>query len=388
MKQKRRIIFLYPDPPGFSGQRNAAEMVLKSLGAYPHFELVPIKLSGLPKTGKGVVPYARFLVSSLHCIARLLGVCAFGRADGVFVALSQTRKTLAREKLFLRMIRLVSRNRQMPIAFRIDSSLFTTWEVESPVAVAFREILEMASVVAVLGPTQKSHLDANFVTEHADTESWIVPNTCEIDVCTEDDVLRKQDQDAPINVLHLSSLMEAKGYCDLVDSIDFLTSAPEIVLCGYLTHNEYATRFDSLESQRKGLEGAVTKHSNLSWVEGAIGEKKRKLFETAQVFVLPSWYPVEAQPLVLLEAMASGCVVITSTVGEIPFMVDEKSAVLLKTTDAESIAHAIDLVARDNELRKRTALAGRKVFLEKFHRDKFASNWKKLFEHVYCSHES
>ena len=48
------------------------------------------------------------------------------------------------------------------------------------------------------------------------------------------------------------------------------------------------------------------------------GEKKRRLFAEAHVFCLPTYYSYyEGQPISILEAYASGCVVITTDHGGI-----------------------------------------------------------------------
>jgi glycosyltransferase involved in cell wall biosynthesis len=57
----------------------------------------------------------------------------------------------------------------------------------------------------------------------------------------------------------------------------------------------------------------------LEWIRGARGAEKQALFEQAQIFVLPTQYPVEAQPLAVLEAMAHGCAIVTTDVGELAF---------------------------------------------------------------------
>jgi glycosyltransferase involved in cell wall biosynthesis len=42
------------------------------------------------------------------------------------------------------------------------------------------------------------------------------------------------------------------------------------------------------------------------------GPGKKNLFSEAHIFCLPTYYPYEGQPIAILEAFASGCVVITT----------------------------------------------------------------------------
>jgi glycosyltransferase involved in cell wall biosynthesis len=73
------------------------------------------------------------------------------------------------------------------------------------------------------------------------------------------------------------------------------------------------------------------------------------LFREADLFVLPTRYAVEAQPLVLLEAMASGCAIITTSVGEIPTILDEASAVFLRKGTADELSATLARLAAEPE---------------------------------------
>ena len=97
------------------------------------------------------------------------------------------------------------------------------------------------------------------------------------------------------------------------------------------------------------------------------------------MFVFPSRFPVEAQPLVLLEAMASGCALVTSTVGEIPSTLGEGTALLLDVTTPTAIADAIEQLIRDDAERTALALAGLHRVRTTFSLDRYASTWDEIF---------
>jgi alpha-1,3-rhamnosyl/mannosyltransferase len=73
------------------------------------------------------------------------------------------------------------------------------------------------------------------------------------------------------------------------------------------------------------------------------------LYTGAAAFVFPSLY--EGFGLPILEAMACGCPVICSKAASLP-EVAGKAALQVDPTDAEGLAHALEIVLTDSELRQ------------------------------------
>jgi glycosyltransferase involved in cell wall biosynthesis len=97
----------------------------------------------------------------------------------------------------------------------------------------------------------------------------------------------------------------------------------------------------SLEDSRKlvdaaGLGAAVTIRG------GRPKSTVAELMRGADVFVLPSKF--ETQGVVLLEAMASGLPIVSTTAGAIPEVVSQRDGVLVAPGDAGALADAIDRV--------------------------------------------
>ncbi len=83
----------------------------------------------------------------------------------------------------------------------------------------------------------------------------------------------------------------------------------------------------------------------------------RPLLLSTDCFVMPS--KTEGMPMALLEAMASGCPIVASSVGGIPSMVrDECEALLVRPGDRAALARAISrLLSADSEARRLGAAA-------------------------------
>jgi len=377
MTSTKKVLFLFPDPPGFSGQRVAAQMTCQAIDSDDRFSCTTVALPGFPKTGNRFVAVPLFIIKSLLAYFRFFVLSTFCHWDGLFVAVSQTQKAIARDQTLIRFFKI--RHTNKPVVFRIDSSIFTRWDMEQPEAIKFRKLLTYCNAVSTLGPVQQTVLESKFVGKNVMVTT--IPNTCEIDCLSEVEIANKHEADEVTRVLHLSSLMEPKGYAHLLDA----TASPkrdfELVICGRLTQSAFDVRFNSIDQQKEHLETLVDERANLKWIDGAIGDPKKRLFTDAHIFVFPSWYPVEAQPLVLLEAMASGCAIITTGIGEIPFIVGEDDAVIVEGQNIEQISDAIEELVASPAKRKQLALRGRQIFLEKFDFQSHQTAWRSLAEH-------
>lgn len=83
----------------------------------------------------------------------------------------------------------------------------------------------------------------------------------------------------------------------------------------------------------------------------------RSRFREADCLVLPSYH--EGFPHVVLDAMAAGLPVVATRVGGLPhYLRDGIDAILIEPRSVSAIVQAIELLAGDDDLRRRLALAG------------------------------
>ncbi len=96
---------------------------------------------------------------------------------------------------------------------------------------------------------------------------------------------------------------------------------------------------------RPDLAGCVR---HVGFVSGA---SKERVFREADVFLFPSYFANEGQPLSLIEAMAHGLMPVTTLWRGIPEMLPEGYAGLVAVRDAAGAAAALDVVIRAGEHR-------------------------------------
>ena len=137
--------------------------------------------------------------------------------------------------------------------------------------------------------------------------------------------------DHPHSFVMLGRLGERKGTYDLIDAIENVTKTIPDVKC-YLAGDGDIDKCSSIIKE-KYLENNIS-------IEGwADFDKKLKLLKQSSVLVLPSYN--EGLPMAILEGMACGNAIISTTVGAIPEVVKEENGILIEPGDIEKLSEAL-----------------------------------------------
>ncbi len=167
----------------------------------------------------------------------------------------------------------------------------------------YKLMLNRLGAVIILGERHcdiyKSYVSVN--------KMHIVPNFA-IDslYCPESVIDGKYGNLKKINVLFLSNLLPGKGYKELISSIKKLDSKIRQEYCFDIVGG-FESKLDSVE-----FENSIVGIDEVHYHGIMIGKDKVDKFWGAHIFILPTYYPFEGQPISILEAYASGCVVVTT----------------------------------------------------------------------------
>lgn len=159
------------------------------------------------------------------------------------------------------------------------------------------------------------------------------------------------------NVLFLGRLGERKGSFDLLKAIpNILKEVPD-------AHFYFGGDGDIEQSQKiineNGLQDQVTL---LGWVRN---EEKEEYLKKCSTFILPSYH--EGMPMAVLEAMSYGLATVSTKVGGIPRIIDDKNnGFLITPGDIGEITASLLLLLKDAQLKERMALAGRNTIENRF----------------------
>lgn len=133
---------------------------------------------------------------------------------------------------------------------------------------------------------------------------------------------------------------------------------------------------------RASLEAAARAGRNASRITFTGSRKDTPdLFRAMDLFVLPSY--VEAFPMVLLEAMASGVPVIGTSVGDVPKIIEDgRTGHLMPTGDAPFLVSLLSRMLADEPARLRMGATARANVVENHSAQSFARNYVRLYEKI------
>jgi glycosyltransferase involved in cell wall biosynthesis len=158
-----------------------------------------------------------------------------------------------------------------------------------------------------------------------------------------------------INVLFLGWIEINKGIYDLVLAVkenQKLLSNYTFIVCGK-------------GSEMEGVQSVISEYGLNHFFEfrgWVVGEKKMSVLRDADILVMPSYR--EGLPNSLLEAMASGCAVIASSVGAIPDVIsDRKNGILVPRGDKVQLANSLILLGSSYQFRKKMGGLARETIL-------------------------
>lgn len=164
--------------------------------------------------------------------------------------------------------------------------------------------------------------------------------------------------DGVINIFYMSNMIETKGYLDVLEAVRVLIKERGIdVKChfaGKFMVTVDALKFKSVQKAMDNFLNLIKSYDlteHVSYSESVFGKDKEDKFSKADFFVLPSNYVYEMQPVAVLEAMAYGCVVLSTNFRLIPNMlIDGETGLFVQYNDPESIADKIEYLHDNPEI--------------------------------------
>lgn len=197
----------------------------------------------------------------------------------------------------------------------------------------FSYFIKKASAGIVLS----NSLKVNFEGLLNSNKIFIVENFAQDDLVQNVEIYKSKDK---LRLLYLSNLMEEKGIIDFLDSLILLKNEGIPFVADIAGKIEDESEF-IINNKFKELQEVIRYHGVVS------GQNKINLLEKSNVFILPTYYRMEGQPISLIEAMATGNIIVTTNFSGIPDIISKENGYFVKSKDPESIYNALININKD-----------------------------------------
>lgn len=289
-----KILFLGPLPPPVNGHALAAKVFLEGLQTRHQVEVVDLSVDS---AGDGSVSMGR-----IRAVLQVLRAVLRKRRgnDAIYLTIAESLTGNFKDLLIYCLCRRdLARTYIHLHGGSIESELFDRYPLLRRINAAF--IRRMAGVII----SGKSHLGV-FADMIANDRIHISANFAEEEMFVDEAVItEKFALTRPLRMLFISNMIPMKGFAELADA--WLSLPLEV---RERLHLDFAGRFDSDENRARFL-AKISGVEHIRYHGVVDGARKRELFSRAHVFCLPSAFK-EGQPISILEAYASGCVVVTT----------------------------------------------------------------------------
>lgn len=361
-----RVLFVGWSSPPYNGMSTATEIVRSAIST--ELDVVFVDLvdkRDLSNVGKfelrNVLLAMKNGLTFLHLLLKK-------KPEIVYVPIAQQWLPFLRDCLFLIPARIAKRK----VIIHLHGSHFGEFWAGSGRAMRFviRFALSRAARVIVLGECLR-HLFDGVVSSN---RVVVIPNGIP-DYGNERTCERSNGQ----TLLYLGALMKSKGVLDLLSAMPFVRK--EIPRVRLLLTGEWLSEEDRIAAMaivaRNGLKDCVE-------FTGSKGKpEKYNLYRSADIFVMPTFYPNEGHPYSILEAMCAGLPIVTTDVACIPeTVIDGETGYIVPRNDVTALAGRLAGLLQDDNLRNQMGVAARRRF-EHFYTDhRFNEQIRAVFREV------
>lgn len=176
---------------------------------------------------------------------------------------------------------------------------------------------------------------------------------------------------------YLGNLYKEKGFMDILYVFNELKDKYQDL------EFHYAGDWFKLDFKKQVNEYIIENNIKSVFYHGLLrGKDKTDFLRSIDIFVFNS-YLNEGQPLVILEAMANGCAIVSTDVGAIRETIEDNvNGFLIKPKNRYELKKRIEDLLKDKVLRNKMAKESLKIFNEKFTFDKTEEKLIKIFNNT------
>jgi len=363
-------------PPPMGGDAKALKTLVESAEFIEQFtaDVVDISDGRLRSAGGPVIT-----VSKVHRIVNAAwSIASSGRGEPpalYYLVIAQSPMGAMRD-LFLLWVMRAAAGRGAQVILHLHGGGFQEFYRRAPGLLRhmIRRSFGRVRAAIVLGPSLAGMFDGILPRERVAVVANCVSNDALLSVDDYEAKMRSVSS-RPLRVLYLSNMIVSKGYLDLLEAAGYLASS------GVELQVSFAGPFPTIAAERAFIDRLATGGAaGVASYKGAVsGREKYQLLREHDVFVLPTYFPNEGQPISILEAMGAGMAIICTDHGGIADLVtDGVNGVFVPREDPHALAQALGGLAADMERVRCFGAANRQKVLNGYTEDAYVARMSEV----------
>lgn len=350
-----KVVLVGPLPPPVHGEAAMVDLVAKKLNIDYVIDLNHSELTYGPLSPTGFIS---------RILKDLYGLCRYAlilwRVDTVYISLKRSFFGSLKDCLYIGLGLLFNKR----IIGHIHSGGFATFYQSLPglyQKLLFFLLVRLRTII-VLSTYSWQGLCSIGISENV----LVIPNTLPYKFPQ----LKKTRHKQALRVLYLSHLVPEKG----INTFIALAQAAR------RAHPQW--QFDCYGTPERSAAGQallteIAKQPNMRYCGILTAQKKPKVLASYDVLVFPSTLE-EGQPLVILEAYASGLAVLANTVGGVLDIVPSSCGALIKHNQLSKYLQQLRSYAKDPKTLTKLQQNARNYYLQNFTETVFIKNMRKV----------
>lgn len=334
----KNILIIGPFPLPTTGVSLANEVVAKHLEYSTEYNVVTLNTSFSSFDEK----LGTFSFKKLWFYLKLnLSVYKLFKAQIVYVTPGQTFFGVLKYSIFIIIASLL----KTPIVQHIHGNyLGRQYELLTGLK---RKIFHFLMSRTTIGIVLSSSLESNFTPFIPVNDIYVLNNFVIEPLFFDDKILENKNYEG-LNIVYLSNLMVEKGILDLLDALEIIEK----------NNIKYSAKIaGNIASENRAIiQLKLSRLKHTDYVGVVNEEQKVNLLKWSNIFVLPTYYTMEGQPISILEAMATGNLVLTTAHAGIPdIFEDGKNGFFVEKQNPQYIAAKLIEIKNNQPLIKEIA---------------------------------
>lgn len=190
-----------------------------------------------------------------------------------------------------------------------------------------------------------------------------------------------------ISIIYLSNIMYSKGIIHFLDAFNELNDSEKRKIKISIAGDFIADQYCNVSEIKNLFHEKINNNKNIHYLGVLNNTKKVISLTNSEIFILPTFYKTEAQPISIIEAMSHACLIIATDHNYNLELINSDCAVILsknnlKTQIKESLKSILEM--KDKNEYKNKSLLAYNLAISNFSQKKYTMSIDKIIKDCLC----